>query len=272
MSVPPNVIRGATRRPDLDILDDVQSALWADGTIRTLDRDSIRVEVHEGEVVLHGHLASGTQQRLLDDLAASVPGVRSVDNRTLADQDLRVAVAQALADDPRTRAAFVRVGAYHGWIQLSGVVPSAEIRAAAEEVAASVPGVRGVETLPRLPGEPAGPVRPRLQPGIGSLVSASDGPVGRVTRVLVNPRNRLVTQFVVSPMAGASGELLVPVESIQVVNEGDMLFEGTRRDAAAHPTFDAAGFPPPPEAWRPPYPYSRDEVRWEKEWAVDSGQ
>jgi osmotically-inducible protein OsmY len=58
----------------------------------------------------------------------------------VADDELEVAVAQALGHDPRTRSKIIRVTASGGIVQLSGdVVP------VAQEIAASVPGVRYVE-------------------------------------------------------------------------------------------------------------------------------
>lgn len=253
----------AASRPDIDIQADVEAALWNESRVRVLDWGNIRVDVRDGEVFLHGHLASGSLFPLVTDIAASVPGVRAVNNWIVPDMDLQREVAQALASDPRTRPHLIRVGAEHGWIHLSGQVPTPEARAAAEEVAAGVPEVRGVLNLPALPGAVPVPNRPRLQPEIGATVSASDGSVGTVRRVVIDPRNRLVSHAVVmgGPM---SGEMVVPVEAIEVVNPGDVLVKDSRRDLASRPAFRDEDFPPPPPDWQPPYPYRPEDVRWPK--------
>ncbi|MBW3607732.1 MAG: BON domain-containing protein, partial [Actinobacteria bacterium] len=65
-------------------------------------------------------------------------------NELVADDDLEIAVAEALGRDPRTRRQRIQVDAFQGIVHLRGEVPTGEVLAAAEEVAAAVHGVRSV--------------------------------------------------------------------------------------------------------------------------------
>ncbi len=70
--------------------------------------------------------------------------MRQVCNRLVADDDLQVAVAEALGRDPRTRAVQPRVQVDFGRVTLIGRVRDEPTRAAAASVATDVPGVRAV--------------------------------------------------------------------------------------------------------------------------------
>ncbi|HHH82341.1 MAG TPA: BON domain-containing protein, partial [Chloroflexi bacterium] len=129
----------------------VFEALCRDEIFRSLEQDSIQVDVKNGVVYLKGHLSKSLHSHHLEAIAAAVPGVRGVENRLMADRDLSLQVAQALSHDPRTRPFNIPVRAFHGWVHLGGMVPTETDRAACEQVAGSVSGVRGVITLPKLP-------------------------------------------------------------------------------------------------------------------------
>lgn len=54
-----------SHRPDLDVLADVDTALWKHDVIRVAERSSIAIEVHDGEVFLLGHTATGSDRGAL---------------------------------------------------------------------------------------------------------------------------------------------------------------------------------------------------------------
>jgi hypothetical protein len=78
---------------------------------------------------------------------------------SLSDESIRAAVVASLAADRRTSAEALRVGVLNGVAHLAGKVGSLLARAAAEELAAQVPGVRGVANRIEAPGAPC-PARP----------------------------------------------------------------------------------------------------------------
>jgi osmotically-inducible protein OsmY len=261
----------ATLRPaDVDLLADVEAALWSNPSIRTLERASLSVDVREGEVFLAGHVASSMLRRRIGDLVAAVPGVVAVHNDIVADADLATAVAQALASDSRTRSHLIRVGTFHGWVRLSGEAPEA-VAQAAEEVASRVPHVRGVLDLPRAADDRrTREKRPSLQPGLGADVYTADGPAGRVSQAVISPRNRLVSHIAVQARLEVKGrtvqgQFVVPAEAIEVVSAGGVFLKETSESLAARPMFKEDDFPPAPADWMPPFPYARGTVRWPRE-------
>jgi len=254
-------------RPDVDVLADIQDALWSDTTIRSLDRDSLSLEVHDGEVYLSGHVTNVMHRHRVEDLVMGVRGINAAHNDLIADDELATAVAQALAADPRTRPHLIWVGAFHGWIRLSGEVLEVEVCDAAEEIAGLMPHVRGVLDLPRLLNEHLGVQRRPLQPRLGVPVYAANGPAGKVAHVVINPRNRLVSHIAIQAQAERDGQstcgvFLVPVEAIETASESSVFLTDTLRDLAARPVFREADFPPAPSDWRPPFPYLFGSLRW----------
>ncbi len=70
------------------------------------------------------------------------------------DEKLRAAILSQFAADERTAYANLRVGVLNGIVHLAGRLASPEARAAAADLAASVPGVRGVVNRIEAPGAP----------------------------------------------------------------------------------------------------------------------
>lgn len=254
-------------RSDESILADIWTALWREDTVRSIDWDSISVKIQDGEVFLAGHVAREQNRQLVEGIVRAVPGVTAVNNQIIADRDLIVEVAQALAEDERTRPYILRVGSFHGWISLGGEVPTREVQSAAEEVAGQVPSVRGVLSLPKVTGERQNPGRRAVQPQIGASAYGEQGQVGVVTQVVVNPRNRLVSNVVISANYEAQGwpvlgDTILPVEAIEHVNPGSIFLVRDGLPLSACPAFDSAEYPRAPLTWRPPYPYAPGAVRW----------
>jgi osmotically-inducible protein OsmY len=72
----------------------------------------------------------------------------------ISDDELRAVVLAALAADQRTANATLRVGVLNGIAHLAGTVDTLAKRAAAEELALQVDGVRGVANRIEAPGAP----------------------------------------------------------------------------------------------------------------------
>jgi osmotically-inducible protein OsmY len=72
-----------------------------------------------------------------------------------SDESLRAAILLLFAADARTASADLRVGVLNGIAHLAGIVPSLNVRDAAEELAKSVCPVRGVVNRIEAPGAPS---------------------------------------------------------------------------------------------------------------------
>lgn len=254
-------------RPDADILAEVRRAIWSEDTIRSIDLGSLSVDVRQGEVFLWGHVSTYWNSQQIEELARQTPGVVRVNNSLVVDYALTLQVAQALARDARTRPYIVHSGASHGWISLSGVVPTHDARNTIEEVAGSGLDVRGIIALPRVDGEPTAEERRMLQPQLGAKVFAKDGPAGWVGEIIMNPTSRLVSHIAVGlgPQGyeDTAGKLrVVPVDVIDLVREGSVFLVVRARALSESPLFDPQEYPPAPVSWKPPYPYLPGTVRW----------
>ena len=73
----------------------------------------------------------------------------------VSDECLREAVLAVLLTDDRTASAELRVGVLNAIVHLAGTVGTLAERAAAEELAGQVPGVRGVVNRIEAPGAPS---------------------------------------------------------------------------------------------------------------------
>lgn len=82
----------------------------------------------------------------------------------MSDSDLRVAILAAFAADSRLAAAEMRVGVLNRFAHLAGVVDSLATRQAAEELAAQIPGIRGIVNRIDVPGAPRPAREINLQP------------------------------------------------------------------------------------------------------------
>ena len=264
-------------RPDHAIAEDVERALWSDEVLRAIDYEAIDIDVHDGLVTLLGYASTSTNKKRAERAARTVLGVLEVENQIVTDEEITIAVSQTLSRDERTHDLRILVSARHGIVALNGEVGSAEERTIAEEVAASVPQVRGVVNYihPRgLVVETA--QQPVVQPRVGQDVYAEDMFLGHVERVIVNPHNRLVTAIVVRgsfpdlerakpgmlpyEVPRKERQVVIPVEAIRVVTVSGVMLSITSTDAAQYPDFDPGDFSLPDPDWQPPYPYVNSDV------------
>lgn len=124
--------------------------------------DRVQVTPHGSTIMLSGGVRSRTTNEKAEEIVRQVKGVSAVENHLVVDADVEIAIAQALAADPRTKAVFpgVLVGVVFGVVYLKGQVVSAEVKKAVSEIALKVPGVRLVSNeLTALP-EPAPAAKP----------------------------------------------------------------------------------------------------------------
>jgi osmotically-inducible protein OsmY len=263
-------------RTNEGILADICDALWREDTIRSVDLGSLSIAVKDGEVYLDGHLAQGNNRLRIESIVRSVAGVVAVHNNLVLDHDLIIRVARALATDERTRPYIFVVGASHGWIRVVGKVPTRELQHVAGRVAAEVSQARGVIALPRIPGDSPAIPHPSAQPRIGALVYGKDGEAGVVTQVVIQPDNRLVTDFVVrsGPVRDshlAARETIIPLEASEVARDESIILQRKGPSLKTFPAFDPNAYPLAPSTWKAPYPYAAGEVRWPLRENVDAG-
>jgi osmotically-inducible protein OsmY/sporulation protein YlmC with PRC-barrel domain len=264
-------------RPDHEIAEDVERALWSDEVLRAIDYEAIDIDVHDGLVTLLGYASTSTNKKRAERAARTVLGVLEVENEIVTDEEITIAISQTLSRDERTHNLRILVSARHGIVALNGEVGSAEERTIAEEVAASVPQVRGVVDYIHAPGVAVDEAQqPVMQPQIGQDVYAEDLLLGRVERVIINLQNRLVTAIVVRgsfpdserakpgmlPYEGLRKErqAVIPIEAIHLVTVSGVMLSITSTDAAQYPDFDPGDFSLPDPDWQPPYPYVKSDV------------
>lgn len=270
-------------QPDQAIAAEIDGILKSNDVLHAIDYHRIDATVSEGIVVLNGYVTSHTSKRLAERAVRAVRGVRAVENRLIVDDELVHAVAQALAQDVRTRDQRVCVYAQGGIIHLSGHVSSAAVRAAVEAYAAGVPLVRGIVNNLQVPGVTVPPDDWRvLQPRIGQEVYAGALLLGHVEWVVINPCTRRVTAFVMRGQVPdreyphtdvlddtppPERHFVIPIQAVRDVTVGGVLLHASDCDAMPFDAFTPAGFVVPDESWQPPYPYRSAEVLFEQQYA-----
>ena len=254
-------------RSDNEIAADVWAALEREPTLHARTLNNLALVVTRGTVTLFGHVDRSKQR--IEDVVCSVRDVRHVNNRLVEDYELRIEVSEALARDPRTSALPVRVGCVHGWIRVYGDLATEAEREAVEEVAGQHPDVRGVVILPEWGTQPVSDNPDPVQPDIGSTAYTSEGTAGKVTRVVIHPRNRLVSHLVLitnyhSGRRLERAEFVVPAKDIEQVTIGGVFLKDAVPDVTTYPRFAETDFPAAPENWQPPFPYRAEHVRWSR--------
>ncbi len=265
--------------PDAEIADEARSAVWQDEILRAMDYGDIRIAVRDGSVVLRGHVATSGNRTRAEQAVFSVRGVCAVQDELIVDEDLVNLVAQSLGRDERTCKERIFVAARSGIIVLSGKVDTKLARSAAEECAATVPWVRGVSNYIEVPGiHPDDEEQRVLQPRLGQETFAVDMSLGRVERVIVNPRNRRVAAVVVHgqfpdqhhadpsmhswEMPTLERRVVIPIAEVDYVNKTEVQLKVTGIIAAKCSDFSGQTFCEPDSGWLPPYPYRNQECLW----------
>jgi osmotically-inducible protein OsmY len=131
---------------DWDLRQAIVDRIAGDPALRAVRR-SITVDVHDQRVRLGGYVATQDQIERAAQLARTVPGVLAIERAIVSDEDLAAAVTRAIAQDPRTAAAHVRVTSYFGVVDISGEAPDPATARRIDEVARRIPGVQGVHNM-----------------------------------------------------------------------------------------------------------------------------
>jgi hypothetical protein len=209
--------------------------------------------------------------------AYKADGIWKVVNHLAIDNEMKLAVSQAIGKDPHTKNARVFVGVNNGFVTLTGQAPDLAGRSAAQEQAAAIPKVRGVINSIRVPGVDIGDEDQRaLQPVIGTGIYATDILIGVVEKVVVNPDNRLVTAILANAVfpdpeqTGANWlrnehryverRVIIPIETVRHQTTTSVSLKEKAALVAGFNDFDPGSYLPPPQDWEPPYPYKHEEV------------
>jgi hypothetical protein len=134
-----------TRRDDLTLAGRVRRRLDDDRQSR--DLASCEVAVQAGVATLTGHVRSRQVARGLVAAARGVPGVSRVDERFVADDELELRVATAIAGGPLNRRSRLVVRSALGHVGVGGAYASNEAWAEAVRIGAATDGVLGATAL-----------------------------------------------------------------------------------------------------------------------------
>jgi osmotically-inducible protein OsmY len=146
-----------TYEPDGYVERDAWAALRGVSGLDETELRAIRLEVEDGKVILLGNVAASRIAEAMEGALSGVSCVLGVENRLVADPDLEISVASALAQNPSTQGGRFIVHSRLGRVSLEGGVKP-EAAQAAVEVAQEVAGVVSVESRLQPPG--AGEAQP----------------------------------------------------------------------------------------------------------------
>jgi osmotically-inducible protein OsmY len=273
----PDLKKLPTYRPDDVLVALVNQALWEDTILRRTEYRQIHVEVENGIAYLYGYVSSQPMSKGAEKAAYKTDGIWKVENRLAIDSEMKLVVSQAIGEDPRTRNAKIFVGVNNGFVTLTGLAPGLEGRLAAQEQAVAIPRVRGVLNSIRVPGVEINLEDQRaLQPVIGSSIYATDIIIGSVDKVIIDPKNRLVTAILSNtvlpdPDQMASNwlwdehhdserSLIIPIETVRHLTSTSVMLKVKSVIVAGFDDFDSTSYLQAPEDWEPPYPYKHTDI------------
>ena len=227
----------------------------------------VRASVENGSVTLRGHVATEEYRSRARETAEGVPGVREVRDRLVSDDDLDIAVAQALREDPRARPYVIRVHTTLGIVHLMGRLSSRQEEIVAEEIVSAVPGVRAIVSR-LLPEETRARQPEVVSPRIGGHVFTDDADLGSLERVVIDPLTRRVTHLVVEGSfepprdweASPPKRRVIPASHVTVATSFETVLDVDRKTAARFPEYWDEEYVAPPKGWEPPFDYQREEV------------
>lgn len=265
-------------RPDSQLIDDVELALWEDGILHGIEYNGVDISARCGFIVLEGYVPNAELKNRIEEVVRHMPGVLGIVNDLVVDEDLKIDAAMAVTRDPYDHEDRIFIGCHNGFIQLSGEVSGKAARLAAEKRAGSVPHIRGVLNSIRVPGSKMVLKNQRtLQPRIGAFVHTRGASIGVIQQVILNPINRLVVAVVVNghisdpkeirksllsqKNAVVPGKVVIPVHTIAYETGTAVFLEISDAEVSMFEDFNPQFYPVPETGWQPPYPYHLDQVR-----------
>jgi len=276
MANEPKGQKGNTKT-DINLMHEVDHALWRDAAFRATDYDNIDIRVRDGIVYLDGHVSSSTNRHQAEKSVQTISGLLGVKNHLVPDDQLLTEVATALGQLESIYDCKFFTGVSHGVVLLSGNVDNANIKLLAEKCAANNPNVRGVINSIHIPGDDLDSLKqPFLQPIIGEEIFFHDGLSGTVKQVIMNPDNRRVVamtlrgQFVNQRQELRSlnkGEarsperiIVLSMNSVRYLTKVSGFLYINSNEKNRYMDFDPAHFFTPKKDWKAPYPYCPDDV------------
>lgn len=266
-----------TAQADDLLIETIRRALAAHHLLGRGHVADLQVTVNGGIATLTGHVVRASDKTQAAAIALETPGVTAVVNQLVVDYELMLNVAQALGHSQQIQHEQIQVNVQRGVVYLGGNVNHTPTRLAAAQIAAAIPQARGVINVIHTPGLVLDSDEERfIQPQIGSEIYATDGQVGHVQQVIIDPQNRRVTdvlfqvQIALPQARGWTDEpakrpqaphpILIPLSRIRCAPSG-ALFLNINSDKAAHfADFNPAHYDRPPTDWQPPYPYHVADV------------
>jgi osmotically-inducible protein OsmY len=137
--VPPAGVALPEYRPDAELSDEINRRLFDYPRLR-VDLRAVSVRVADGEVWLRGNVSTSLNRRVISDLLVGTRGLVAVHNELVADNELAVAIKEALDHDPRTHGQHIGVYANLGQVFLRGQTTAPGVVEAAVQIAKGVPG------------------------------------------------------------------------------------------------------------------------------------
>lgn len=130
--------------PDAGVAGRVRAAIAEDPALPTDDKRLMKTDVTDGVVTLSGNVRIHQTRDYASALAASVPGVVSVQNELNVDFDIEAAIGLALSVSAAERTGQVYARSNLGEVRLDGFVPS---QRAVDDVTRAVTRVAGVRKI-----------------------------------------------------------------------------------------------------------------------------
>ena len=272
-----NLHQDQVAQADMTLTETLRRSLAADPLLGKGDVAHMHSAVKGAVVTLTGHVGQADHKARAEAIARETPGVATVVNHLVVDKELMIVVAQALSHGPQTANEQLQVNVQHGVVYLGGAVNRAAVRTSAAQVAAGIPQVRGIINVIQTPGSVVDADEERfVQPLVASAIYATDGQVGHVQQVVIDPQTRRVTAVVVHAQLGVPQDLdwthlpderlqpqhaiLIPIHSIRCAPSGALFLNVNSGEAAHFADFNPRSFDRPTADWQPPYPYVSADV------------
>jgi hypothetical protein len=182
----------------------------------------------------------------------------------------------AISNDPRAKQARIFIGVNNGFVTLTGQAPELESRRAVQEQAVAMPRVRGVINPIRVPGDIDVEDQRALQPIIGASIYATDIPIGKVEKVIINPDTRLVMAILANailPGPDAMGSnwlrnkrhsserrVVIPIQTVRHLTPTSVSLKEKDAVVARFNDFDPSLYFLAPDVWKTPYPYKHADI------------